>query len=157
VSFQYLYQRVQQKFNTFHFCQVCWELGIKRINIYSVLLFVNFGVVFKTSSDSEKGRSEENGIELKKCFQGEVRKLADSECSHGSGFKCFLFCFIFRTNLLRINLLIPFMNGKLRFKEPYWKSFKFDNPVWCKKMFLISIFACVTCSALSDCLHPHGL
>lgn len=53
---------------------------------------MNFGVAFKTSSDSEKGRSEENGTELKKCFQREGRKLADSECSHGSGFKCFLFC-----------------------------------------------------------------
>ena len=53
---------------------------------------MNLGVAFKTSSDSEKGRSEENGVELK-CFQGEVRE-ADSECSHGLGFKFFLFCLI---------------------------------------------------------------
>lgn len=87
-----IYIRGYSKNLILHICQVCWELGIKRINIYRVLLFVNLGLAFKTSSDSEKGRSEENGVELK-CFQGEVRE-ADSECSHGLGFKFFLFCLI---------------------------------------------------------------
>lgn len=53
---------------------------------------MNLGVTFKISSYSEKGRSKENGIELKKVYSRRSKKVNIVGVHCRPGFKCFSFC-----------------------------------------------------------------